>query len=207
MKKNQYLVLFFFLIAYIQSPAQKRWSPRDRTGSWEVGLSATHLTYSGIGQRTGYGVTADYFLTNHISIRGGLVGNSNYLRFSPAPAFWALLVDGPTSRPHSHYHSSKGNPLLGYLICLTMSDGFAYNFEVNKNLYIAPYIAPLQMQMYGPQGSLKDAALMSSVGLGVKGYFNRHYVYYLGAEYSQSFLFKSSGQGYSMNASIGYVFP
>lgn len=183
----------------------RRWNPGDRKGSWELGLAATHLTYSGIGQRTGYGITADYFLTNNISIRGGLVANNNYLRFSPAPLFWALLADGHT--PRSHYHSSKGNPLLGYLLCLSMSDGFAYNFKVNRDLYIAPYVAPLQMQMYGQQFNLNNAALMSSVGVGIKGYFNKHYVYALSAEYSKSFLFHDSGQGYSMNASIGYVFP
>ena len=199
----QHLILFLFLFCTQLCSAQKMKAQR-----WEMYGTSTVFNYSHLNGRVGAGMTVDYFLTKKISVRGGLIANTNYFSISTAPLFWALLDAKPSSKQRRFpLYPSSGNEFKAFLALLFLADGFTYHVKITKTLYVCPYIAPLQYQSYGPRANntLSDNLLTSAVGVGFKKYIAKKFILYAGGEFSVPYKFTDGRWGYRFNASFGYI--
>jgi hypothetical protein len=197
------LVTLFYLNAHSQ---------RRKLPYWELSTSALQFNYSGSIHQQGKGIMAEYYLGENLSVRGGLYAGTDYIKVSPAPLFWNALMEDNTNRS-SHYHSSgsasrNSHPLKTLLLSLMLSDGFVYNIKVNDKFSLTPYVSPLQAHFYNAPGhsDFDNSVLTTSIGMGFKYYLGKNFLISAGTEYYRTYLFRDSGHGYGVNASIGYVF-
>lgn len=115
--------------------------------------------FTGQNYQTAYGLNAEYFITGNISVRGGVMFNQDYIKFTPAPFMWYVadrIFSPSSSEGHSGggfhgggshgggFHGGRGcGPAALYILAsFIISDGFAYNIPIEKNLHFTPFFTP-----------------------------------------------------------------
>jgi len=179
--------------------------------------------FTGQGYQTSFGLNAEYFITGNISVRGGLMVSQDYTKLTPAPLMWYLadrLLSPSNSEGHSGggyhgggshgcsgggFHGGRGCcPAALYILAsFIISDGFAYNIPIEKNLHFTPYFTPWELVFSNQDGSLDN---ISAVGAGFTYSPSKHLMFEANAEYDRTSLLADSKEGYSANISLGYRF-
>jgi hypothetical protein len=89
------------------------------------------------------------------------------------------------------------------LVSFIISDGFAYNIPIEKNLHFTPYFTPWELVFSDQDGSVEN---ISAIGAGFNYSPIKHLVCEASVEYDRTSLLADSKEGYSANISLGYQF-
>ncbi len=177
------------------------------TGSFLLSAQTSLFHYGGVSQSPYYGISGEYYFYNNWSVRGGVVVNPAYFKFTPAPFTAELLHKAYGQGGPHHYSHGSAKGFFYLILSLAMNDGVGYNFPIGKYVHLMPYIGTWQCEMqYTGVGSTWKEEDHCSMGMCLKVQPRKHLVIDLGGEYNRSVLFSDSLEGYRMSVSVGYKF-